>query len=197
MAKKYFLVHFSGHGKPELQGERDQTAFRNLAPLLTFGDVSRFAFYAGLGKKKSQEVARKVKGIVDGYNGGSSDGITFIIHGYSAGGITALHFASLVPDSQIVYIALSDAAFYRGDTDYLMNTPGSQGYYLNENYYQTYENSASVDEIHDRITATGWKNRLVLLGGKWPFKNNYHDRAVAEADAESFATMQDIIKKDL
>ena len=33
----------------------------------------------------------------------------------------------LVPNSQIVYIALSDAAFYRGDTDYLMRTPGSQG----------------------------------------------------------------------
>ena len=107
--------------------QADNTAFRNFAPLLNLGDVSRFAFYAGLGRTESEKVAHIVKGIADGYNGGSSDGITFIIHGYSAGGITALHFAYLVPNSQIVYIALSDAAFYRGDTDYLMRTPGSQG----------------------------------------------------------------------
>jgi hypothetical protein len=55
MAKKYFLVHFSGHGEPKLQGERDASAFRNLSPLLQLGqDVSRFAFYAGVRPENSK-----------------------------------------------------------------------------------------------------------------------------------------------
>jgi len=193
MAKKYYLVTFSGHNDPKIQGKRDHNAFRNLAPLLHLGqDVSRFAFYAGLGEEESKRVALEVNGTIDGYAGGSTDGITFIIHGYSAGGITALYFAMRIPDAQIVYIALADAAFYRRETDKLMREPGSLAYYLNENYYQTYENNQREDEIHDRITADGWKNKAILLQFSW-LKPDYHRRAVDAANDEIFATMKEII----
>ena len=182
MAKKYFLVHFSGHGDPNLQGQRDTDAFRNFAELLNLGDVSRFAFYAGLGKAKSEEVARSVKGIADGYNGGDTNGITFIIHGYSAGGITALIFASLVPASQIVYIALADAAFYRGETEYLRTSTAPLAYYLNENYFQIYENSPNNNEIHNEMTATGWINKQIPWERGWGWNPKYHKRAVIAAD---------------
>ena len=69
---------------------------------------------------------------------------------------------------------------------------------MSENYYQTYENSPSVDEIHDQITAAGWTNLRINLGPdeSWGFKKNYHDRAVAAADATIFEKMKDIIKND-
>lgn len=189
MGKKYFVVHFSGHGDLKLQGTRDHKAFRDLASLLECGDVSRFCFYAGLGVDASKRVARGVLGIIRGW-AGKTDDVTFIIHGFSAGGVTALHFARWIPDHQIAYIALSDAAFMRDESDDLMLDPGSRAYYLNENYYQRYDQSSRSREIHGPISASGWKNIPVLL----PLVLNPHAAAVAAADRDIFETMKQIVK---
>jgi hypothetical protein len=192
MAKKYFVVHFSGHGDLRKVGLRHDEVFNYLAPLLSLGDVSRFSFWSGLGKKSSEEVAANVFNIMKGYAGGDITNVTFIIHGYSAGGITALHFATLVPDSQISYIALSDAAFYKGDTDYLMTSPGKFGR-LNENYYQTLENKPTVSEIHNKVL--GYTNIEVTGLSRYSFKS-YHDQAVGKADILIFDKMKNIISAD-
>jgi hypothetical protein len=139
--------------------------------------------------RASQRVASGVLGIIRGW-AGSIDNVTFIIHGFSAGGITALHFARWIPDNQIVYLALSDAAFMRDESDDLMLDPGSCAYYLNENYYQSYDNSSKSREIHGRVSASGWKNIPVLL----PLMLNPHTAAVAAADRDIFATMQQVVK---
>lgn len=191
MGKKYFVVNFAGHGDLKLQGTRDHGAFQNMAPLLACGDVSRFCFYAGLGVRASQRVAQGVLGIIRGW-AGRIDDATFIIHGYSAGGITALHFASLIPDAQIVYLALSDAAFMRDESDHLMAQPGSEAYYLNENYYQTYDNSRQRREIHGRVSAPRWRNIPVLLQSS----RNPHTAAVQAAAGDVFEVMKEIVFTD-
>ena len=142
-------------------------------------------------------MAHIVKGIADGYNGGSSDGITFIIHGYSAGGIVPALRLSGAKQPDSLYRPVGCGVLPWGHRLSDAHTRFA-GYHLSENYYQTYENSPSVDEIHDQITAAGWTNLRINLGPdeSWGFKKNYHDRAVAAADATIFEKMKDIIKND-
>lgn len=197
MARKYFIVHFSGHGDPSMCGKRDPSYFAKLAPLLKAGDVSRFSYFAGLGLESSDRVATQVMGAIEGYNGGSIEGVTFLIHGYSAGGITALRFAFRVPDRQIAYIGLSDAAFYRDETDFLMNFPGSTAYQDNENYYQIYQNSYRVPEIHSKVTAEGWRNyEMPKSQAPWT-ASNMHIAAIRWAEPQVFNRMKSIISNDL
>jgi hypothetical protein len=192
MAKKYFVVHFSGHGETRKAGQRDNSTFNNLAPLLSLRqDVSRFSFWAGLGDKSSKDVANKVYSEAKAYAGGSIDDITFIIHGYSAGGVTALHFAYLIPNDQIVYIGLSDAAFYRNDTDYLMQNPGSTAYHSSDNYYQIRENKS-----HQKVF--GFTNIEVRAPNLSPGSfSTYHTQAVNYADGKIFDKMKSIIQSGL
>lgn len=194
MGKRYFVVHFSGHGKPKLNGARDQQAFGNLSGLLALGDVSRFCFYAGLGPA-SREVATNVLGIARGYAGSGADAVTYIVHGYSAGGITALHFAQKLPPRQLVYIGLSDVAFMRGESDSLMTTPGAAGYHASDNYYQTVDNAPSRAEIHGKISSPGWSNQVVAVSGGW-FSGSPHDQAVRYGDKQIYEAMADVIRKN-
>ena len=78
----------------------------------------------------------------------------------------------------------------RDESDDLMLDPGSRAYYLNENYYQRYDQSSRSREIHGRVSAAGWKNIPVLL----PLVVNPHAAAVAAADRDIFDTMKQIVK---
>ena len=198
---KYFVVDFAGHNRSENCGKRNHTAFANLKPLVDLGDsvgndVSRFAYWSGFGitgTNGSDRVAHSVMADILGYNGGDINGVTFIIHGYSAGGITALQFALYVPNAQIVYIALSDAAFYAGESDFFMIDPGSTAYYLNENYYQLNDRSPKNPEIHGMVIAQNWQNYDLTIPNPGWFENT-HDTAVRMSDGMAFAKMQDIIR---
>ncbi|MBL8311619.1 MAG: hypothetical protein JNL19_14455 [Burkholderiales bacterium] len=170
MATIYFVVTFSGHNDPKRSGTRNNAGFAYLAPLLQEGarEVSRFAFFAGLGLTDSNRVAESVLATTRSYfateyRGRSFSDLRFLIYGASAGGITALSFALKVPDSQIAYIGLADAAFYRGETDQFMTNPGSRAYFGNENFFQTWQNNPDEPEIHGPVkgfTNTDMTNTL-------------------------------------
>jgi hypothetical protein len=76
----------------------------------------------------------------------------FLVTGYSAGGMTALYFSQHVnkrKDAELLYIGLSDAAFYEEDA-HLMTSPGVNARYM-KNYYQTKGNADDVAERHDYV----------------------------------------------
>lgn len=80
----------------------------------------------------------------------NASNIMFLISGYSAGGVSAIHLARHVNGSTnctLLYIGLSDAAFEKGEHDSLVRTPAVTARYP-KNYYQTLGNFPDVDEQH-------------------------------------------------
>ncbi len=196
MAKKYFIVHFSGHGDPAKIGQRDNVAFNRFSPVMDLKkDVSRFCFWSGLSPKQHSDIADKARLEIISYNGGDISNIIFLIHGYSAGGVTALFFAKLIPEKQIACIVLSDAAFQKGETDNLRLNPGCHAYISNDNYYQTFDNSPSSTEVHDRIN--GFTNiPLIRLQTSWIGDNEYHKQACNYGFDQAIIRMKYIVIYD-
>jgi pimeloyl-ACP methyl ester carboxylesterase len=121
----------------------------------------------------------------------------FILFGTSAGAISALALASIIPDAQIAYIGLADAAFYDNDSSFLMKTPLSRGYFANENYYQTADRLPWNNEIHG--TVAGFNNRNLTASLSWSARNTghgAHDEAVNKSVAPASATIKRCIDSD-
>lgn len=202
MATIYYVVTFAGHNDKRKAGIRNPVEFADLAPLIAAGsgNVSRFAFMAGVGKTSSQVVARDVLTIAQQYfateyPGKAFSDVRFLVYGASAGGITALTFAGMVPDIQIGYIGLADAAFYRGDSDSFMGAPGSHAFFKNENFFQVYQNSPSESEIHGEVrgfTNIDLTNRLTLA----QIKADPHVAAIKLAYVTVKESMIELIRSD-
>jgi hypothetical protein len=202
MATIYYVVTFAGHGDPKNAGIRNPAGFAKLAPLIAAGsgNVTRFAFMAGVGKISSQTVARNVLTIAQQYfateyRGKAFSDVRFLVYGSSSGGITALTFAGLVPDTQIGYIGLADAAFHRGETDFFMKAPGSRAFFKNENFWQGYQNFPSEPEIHGEVSGFNnidLTNRLTSM----QVKADPHVAAIELAGPTIKASMIELIRSD-
>jgi hypothetical protein len=162
MTTKYFIVSVRGQPKASLTGTRDDDAFMNMAKFQTAGsEVTRYAFWAKWGWQANETWATStLQGVMKAdfarfYPGEDFSSVRFIFFGASAGAISVLALAYHVPDSQIAYIGLADAAFYAGDSAFLQVNPLSKGYFANENYFQTADQHGpfSSKEIHGPVAA--------------------------------------------
>ena len=107
----------------------------------------------------------------------------FLITGYSAGGVSAMHMARLLKANTfpIFYIGLADAAFQRNESEYLMSTAGFTAKYM-KNYYQTKENQPDVSEIHDEVL--GFSN--FNLNDNVAKESEFHKSAIKVANDRMF-----------
>ena len=162
MSTKFFVVSVRGQPKAGLTGTRDQEAFMNMAKFQTPGsEVTRYAFWAKWGWQPNLTWATSIlQGVMkvdfaNFYPGEDFSSVRFVFFGASAGAISVLALASLLPDSQIAYIGLADAAFYADDSAFLQTSPGSKGYFANENYFQTADQHGlySTKEIHGSVAS--------------------------------------------
>lgn len=99
----------------------------------------------------------------------------FLVTGYSSGGISAIHMARHLNklELNVFYVGLADAAFLRGDSDYLLKQSGVRATYP-KNYYQTRENDPANPEIHDDVV--GFKK--FDLSSQLPANADFHESAV-------------------
>ncbi|MCA9008715.1 MAG: hypothetical protein KDB01_03160 [Planctomycetaceae bacterium] len=107
----------------------------------------------------------------------------FLITGYSSGGVTAIHMGRYLTEQNlnVFYVGLADAAFQRGESDYLRLKSGVKGKYL-KNYYQTLENNESNPEIHDTVDGFSPFNLDSQVRGS----ANFHDAAVQIGNQRMF-----------
>ena len=113
------------------------------------GKLSVYDYNSGLSEADNKSIT---KNLLNQIKSEISDEMVFLITGYSAGGVTAVHMAQQIEQNSLnlFYIGLADAAFTRGSSDDLMTQHGLKGKYM-KNYFQTLQNAPDVDEIHDEV----------------------------------------------
>ncbi len=207
MATIYLLVSFRGQPNPTRLGQRDNEAFANMAHFLKDGkgEVSRFCYFAEWGWQKSLALAMRVLTVdmmpfFASYYGAQRNfsECRFILWGTSAGAVSALALANLVPDAQIAYIGLADGAFYDNDSSFLMKNPQSKGYFANENYYQTADQKPGYAEIHGSV-AGGFTNKDLTSSLSWAARNTgagAHAQAVNNSVGPASVTIKRCIDSD-
>ena len=166
MANAYVNVNFYGHNRGELSGTPDEwkgfasfLQLRRANILNVVGYVSYasipvacdvYNYNAVLGPKNeagsaqiAATIARKT----------TVPNPIYLITGFSSGGTSALYFARAIasmPNAEIGYIGLADAAFYKGESEDLMKMPRVSAKYP-KNYYQTKGNAPDVAEMHGQV----------------------------------------------
>ena len=166
MANAYVNVNFYGHQRGELSGTPD--VWKGFASLLQLRranilNVVGYVSYASIPVTcdvynynavlgPSNEAGCKQIAATIAHNT-TVPNPRYLITGYSSGGTSALYFAraiAVMPNTEIGYIGLADAAFYPKESDGLMKMPLVSAKYR-KNYYQTKGNAPDVREIHGRI----------------------------------------------
>jgi hypothetical protein len=175
MGKVVVCINFYGHADAAIAGKPASAApfgaiFRSAArtfqrdltlkvvsgerigcPNLPGKKVGVVDYNAALGEGANKELAKSV--LTGEIAACSDDDWFYLVTGYSSGGVSALHTARRINELKLnlYYVGLSDAAFQRGESDYLLTQPGVTAKYK-KNYYQTKENDPVVSEIHNAVT---------------------------------------------
>ena len=173
MPKAIISINFYGHNNPVISGVRygyvplKSGFFKASAGYYLGKDFNRvkeerikdtkcpngklhvYDYNSGLSESDNREIS---KNLMNKIKSEVTDEKVFLITGYSAGGVTAVHMAQQVEQNSftLFYIGLADAAFTRGSSDNLMTQHGLKGKYM-KNYFQTLQNASDVDEIHDEV----------------------------------------------
>lgn len=163
---------------------------------------------AGLALEDHYRVADKVYTdiVTNGFIGQQTEPreLFFIITGYSAGGISALYMAQYLsvpwsgaPRGNVLLLGLADAAFQRGETDFLMRVPGiidPAAWKLN--YFQVKENHPDIREVKGRID--GFENHMVkvttpddLIG---IFQDSPHEQAIRAGNNAIFEKIGGVVQ---
>lgn len=176
MSKTIICINFYGHNDPSVAGQpateaplgafwrstsrsvkRDvvlKVVNRSRIGCPNFPDrkIGVLDFNAALGENANKALAKKVLTSIN-LACAEDEEQFFLVTGYSSGGVTALHMAQslLALKLNVYYIGLADAAFQRGESDYLMTKPGVASVKYKKNYYQTKENDPTNPEIHDTV----------------------------------------------
>lgn len=182
MPKAIVSINFYGHPNPNISGVRygfaplNRHFFKEVAHYFLGKDFNRvgqaklkhiipsnrklwfYDYYSALNENDNKMLAKFLVGhimmeISKEEPNNNTPEIAFLITGFSAGGITALHMAIELERifMNVFYVGLADAAFIRNESEYLMTGHGLMAKYK-KNYFQTKGNHPEIDEIHDEIT---------------------------------------------
>lgn len=198
MSKSIYCINFYGHNDSSVAGQpagaaplgafwrsaargvkRERTlkvvgASRIGCPNVPGKRVAVLDYNAGLGEGANKVLAGKIMGSLN-LACSENDEQIFLVTGYSSGGISAIHMALALNRAKqnVFYVGLSDAAFQRNESDYLLKSSGVVAKYR-KNYYQTKENDPTNPEIHDEVA--GFTN--FNLDKDLPTGQNEHESAV-------------------
>jgi hypothetical protein len=175
MAKAFVCLNFYGHGDPAVAGLPATAApfgafFRSQGRIIRRGATLRavsasrigcpqvagkklavFDYNAALGEEANKSLpAKLITGEIAKCS--DEDQLFYMITGFSSGGVTAIHVAAHLAriGAKVVYVGLSDSAFQRNESDYLMLNSGVRADYM-KNDFQTLENDPKNPEIHDAV----------------------------------------------
>lgn len=198
MATKFFIVSVRGQPNAALTGARDREAFDQMMTFKTQDrEVTRYAYWAKWGWTANETWATATLGLIKTdfatfYPGEDFSLARFIFAGASAGGISVLALANILPNSQIAYIGLADAAFYANDSAFLQGLPTGKGYFASENFFQTADQGAFYPskEIHGEVAAPFTNTDLTPSLG-WTARQTGRG---AHAECVNLATKQIVLK---